>query len=103
MCVRACVRLCLSVCVCVCVCACVTGAGARRGHVVDQVFECGSHCNEGVVHGRIFLVRHAVVEDRAAVADVEDGDHQEAHHTHGPRDQGRERYGPQRRRLLRRH
>ncbi len=79
---------------------CVTGAGAGRGHVVDQVFERGSHREEVVVHGRVFLVRHAVVEDRAAVADVEDGDHQEAHHTHGPRDQGRERYGPQRRRLL---
>ncbi len=28
---------------------------------------------------------HALVEDRAAVADVEDGDHQEAHHTRAPR------------------
>ncbi len=98
-----CVCVCVHVCVCVCAHACVCVTGAGRGHVVDQVFECGSHCNEGVVHGRVFLIRHALVEDRAAVADVEDGDHQEAHHTHEPRDQGRECYGPQRHRLLHRH
>lgn len=77
-----------------------TGTRPWRGHVVDEVFKRGSHGDEGVVHGGIFLIRHAVVDDRAAVADVEHCDHHEAHYAHGTSDKSRKRHRPQGLRLL---
>lgn len=67
-----------------------TWSRAGCGHVIDEVFECCSNSDEGVIYRGVFLIGYTVVEGPCSastqtslvVADVECQNEQQTQHTH---------------------
>lgn len=87
-----------------------TWSRARGGHVVDEVLQCCSNSDEGMVHGGVLFIGHPVVvvmvgpgapgpQSPVAVADIKCHNKQQAEHTHRAGDHRCKGHGTQRRRL----